>query len=508
MTSITQNEVQADRCGNPPSSMFIGGTWTAAAGGETMESIDPSNGLAWTRVPAADGTDVDRAVASATEAMAGEWGATPGPRRAHLLNRLADLVDRDADRLAAIETRDNGKLIRETRPVMGQVSAWLRYYAGAADKLAGQTLPTGDPNYLVYTTREPVGVVAAIVPFNSPVMITTMKVAPALAAGCAVVVKTADQTPTSTLLLAELVEEAGFPPGAFNVLTGPGATVGDALARHPGVAKVSFTGSTAVGTHVMKAAAEHVAPVTLELGGKSPNIVFADADLDAAINGVVGGIFASTGQMCIAGGRLLVQEEIHDELVERLRVRAASIRLGDPQDPASEMGPLVSEAQLEKVLALVASGVAEGATLVTGGKRAAPAAVPDGYFVEPTIFAGVQPDMQLAREEVFGPVLAVVPFRDEEHAIELGNDTVFGLAGGVWTKDVQRAHRMARRLRCGVVWINCYRNTSPHVPFGGMQQSGFGRENGPDAILDYTQVKSVWLELSGATRDPLTVPRG
>lgn len=384
MTSITQDEARADVFGDLPNSMYIGGAWTAAACGASMESIDPSTGKVWTQVPAGDVADVDRAVAAATAAMEGEWGATQGPARARLLNKLADLVDRDADRLAAVESRDNGKLIRETRPAVGQVAAWLRYFAGAADKIAGHTLPTGDPNYLVYTTREPVGVVGAIIPFNAPLMITAMKVAPALAAGCAVVIKTADQTPTSTLLLAELVEEAGFPAGAFNVLTGPGVVVGDALARHDGVAQVSFTGSTAVGTSVMKAAAEHVAPVTLELGGKSPNIVFADADLDAAVNGVIGGIFASTGQMCIAGGRLLVQETVHDELVDRLRARAETILLGDPQDPASEMGPLVSEAQLNKVLDLVASGVDEGATLVTGGTRAAPHRVPDGYFVEPT----------------------------------------------------------------------------------------------------------------------------
>lgn len=486
--------------------MYIGGEWVGAASDELIDSLDPFTGRPWTKAPAAGEVDVDRAVAAARMALSGPWGSMSGTGRATLLFRLADLVARDTERLAIIESTDNGKLIRETRATIGQVPVWLRYFGGAADKLSGQTLPTADPNQFVYTLREPVGVVAAIVPWNNPVMILVMKIAPALAAGCTVVVKTADQTPASSLALAELAEEAGFPPGVINILTGPGLPAGKALARHPGVDKVSFTGSTATGISVMKDAAEHVAAVTMELGGKSPNIVFADADLEAAANGVVAGVFASSGQMCIAGGRLLVQRQIRDELSERLRVKAEAIRLGDPLDMQSEMGPVVSETQLRRVLSLVDSAIDDGATLITGGKRTAGSDLADGWFVEPTIFSDVTPQMRLAREEVFGPVLAVFTFEDEDEAIRMANDTEFGLVSGVWTKDIQRAHRMARSLHSGVVWINCYRNTSPHVPFGGTGQSGFGRENGLDSILEFTQVKSVWVELSGATTDPFAIP--
>jgi acyl-CoA reductase-like NAD-dependent aldehyde dehydrogenase len=490
-----------------PLDLFVGGQWEPAQSGEVFDSIDPFTGQPWVQAASAGEADVDRAVSAARAAFEGPWSRTPPAERGRLLRVLADLIVRDAERLAHIETRDNGKLIRETSGLMAsQVPQLLHYFAGAADKIAGDTLPTSDPAYFVYTLREPVGVVAAIVPWNNPIFILLMKVAPALAAGCTVVAKTADQTPVSTLALAELFEEAGFPPGVFNVLTGPGLPAGRLLVQHPDVDKVSFTGSTATGKSVMKDAADHLAEVTLELGGKSPNIVFADADIDAAVNGVVAGVFASSGQMCIAGGRLLVQQDIHDDFVARLAARASQIRLGDPLDHESEMGPLVSERQLQRVLELVQSAQDEGAVLVCGGKRPTDERLRDGYFIEPTIFAGVSSGMRLAREEAFGPVLVVIPFKDEPEAIAIANDTLYGLASGVWTLNVQRAHRMAKAIRSGVEWINCYRNVGPNVPFGGMKQSGFGRENGMEAMNSFLQTKSVWMELSGATRDPFAMP--
>jgi (Z)-2-((N-methylformamido)methylene)-5-hydroxybutyrolactone dehydrogenase len=478
--------------------MFIGGDFVAATSGETFATINPGTGREWARAPQAGPEDVDRAVAAARAALNGDWGSTSGWERARLLRRLADLVARDAEELARLETSDNGKLLRETLGVVAQIPDYLIYFAGLVDTLGGETIPTSNKGYLVYTEREPVGVIAALVPWNNPLMLLAWKIGPALAAGCTVVVKTSEASPISSIAFARLIEEAGFPAGAVNIISGEGAVAGRALVRHPGVDKVSFTGSTAVGMSVMADAASHLAEVALELGGKSPHIVFADADLEAAAFGVVGGIFASSGQMCTAGSRLFVERSVAGEFVERLRSQAAAIRIGDPSDLASEMGPLATEAQLGRVSDLVASAHEQGATLVHGGTRVDQ----DGFFFEPTIFTDVTPDMRVFVEEAFGPLLVVVPFDSEEEAVELANATEYGLAGGVWTSHVQRAHRVARAIQAGTVWINCYRNVAANVPFGGMGQSGFSRENGAEVARSFTRTRAVWVELDGQTRDP------
>ncbi|PKW16562.1 aldehyde dehydrogenase [Saccharopolyspora spinosa] len=478
--------------------MLIGGKPVDALSGKTFESQNPYTGESWARIPDGTAADVNAAVAAAKAAFDGEWSRMTGFARAACLRRLGDLVTANAERLARLEVNDNGKLHREMVGQLNSLSTWFHYYAGLATTIEGRQIPAPNPDYLVYTQRDPVGVVAAITPWNSPLLLMTWKLAPALAAGCTIVIKPSEHAPASTLGFAELIEQAGIPAGVVNVVTGLSREVGEHLASHPDIAKVAFTGSTATGRAVARAAADRLVPATLELGGKSPQVVFPDADLKAAANGLVAGVFAATGQTCMAGSRLICHADVHDELTRLVAERAAQIKLGDPNDPATEMGPVANAAQYEKVLGYLDQARAEGATVAYGG--AAEDAL-GGYFVKPTVLT-VKPTDTVFREEVFGPVLSAVTFTDEDEAIRLANDTPYGLAGAVWTKDVHRAHRVAGKIRAGSVWINAYRVVAPNVPFGGYKSSGLGRENGIDSLDPYLENKSVWVELTGGTRDP------
>jgi (Z)-2-((N-methylformamido)methylene)-5-hydroxybutyrolactone dehydrogenase len=486
----------------PQYELYVAGGSFPPATGRFYETVDPYTGEPWARVSDAGDEDVDRAVAAARAAFEGAWGSLTGFDRARLMHRLADLIERDADRLAELESRDSGKLLREFSGQMRALPSWFRYFAGWADKLAGESIPSDKPNFVTFTQRIPVGVVAAVVPWNSPLLLLTWKLAPALATGCTMVVKPSDHTPVTALELATLVTEAGIPDGVFNVITGNGPAVGRALVRHPGVDKVAFTGSTKTGIDVAEGATSHLARVTLELGGKSAQVVFADADLEAAANGVIAGVFAASGQTCMAGSRLIVHEDVHDELIERVAARAREIVLGNPLEPETEMGPIANAQQFEKVTGILEAALAQGATAVCGG---GPDPDLGGYFVKPTLLTNVGADSPAVREEIFGPVVAALTFTDEDEAVVMANDTEYGLAGAVWTLDVRRALRVAQRIRAGTVWINAYRVVAPNVPFGGFGASGIGRENGLDVLREYTETRSIWIETSGATRDPFTL---
>ena len=472
--------------------LFIDGEFVDAVSGKTFQTINPATEEVIADVAEADAADVDAAVAAARRAFEGEWSRMRARDRGQLLMRLAQLIDSHRDELAKLESMDNGKPIAETRAVdvPGAVEIFA-YYAGWADKVVGETIPVSD-DFFTYTLREPHGVCGQIIPWNFPLLMASWKLAPALCCGNTCVLKPAEQTPLTALRLAELVREAGFPSGVVNILPGFGPTAGGALVHHPDVNRIAFTGSTEVGRIIQREAAGTLKGVSLELGGKSPNVVFADADIEAAVKGAVQGIYFNQGEVCCAGSRLLVEEKVHDRFVSALADHARKIRVGDPLDESTEMGAQVSEEQFKKILAYVETGKGEGAKVVTGGARARE----KGYFIQPTIFDGVTNDMTIAREEIFGPVVAALTFRDIDEAMGIGNDTSYGLAAAVWTRDIKKAHRAARALKAGTVWVNTYNAFDAGVPFGGYKESGIGRECGRQALDLYTQTKSVWVSLA------------
>jgi aldehyde dehydrogenase (NAD+) len=473
--------------------LFINNEWCPAASGQRFPVENPATEAVIAEVAAGDAADIDHAVSAAHACFeSGAWRGLSARKRGRLLARAADLLEARLDEFARLETAHNGKTLFESKIEISMTVNTLRYYGGWADKITGDTLPVEGP-FLCYTLREPVGVVGAIVPWNFPLNIASWKFAPALAAGCTVILKPASETPLTALAFAELTLEAGFPPGAFNVVPGGGSTAGAALVRHPDVDKISFTGSTEVGRQIMRMAADTNKRVTLELGGKSPNIIFADADLKAAVRGAQTGIFYGKGEVCAAGSRLLVEQSVHDQVVEQLALGAKKLTPGDPLDKNTRLGALVSKKQRETVLSYVQKGLAEGATLVAGGHAVQPNG--KGYFVEATVFDAVQPEMTIAREEIFGPVLAVLTFQGFDDGIQLANRSMYGLAAGIWTRDIQKAHRAAQAIRAGTVWINSYNFYDSGAPFGGFKASGFGRDLGKDALDSYLETKTVWVGL-------------
>ena len=461
----------------------------------TFDSVNPATGAVWAKMPAASAADVDRAVQAAHRALSEPaWGGLTASARGKLLYRLADMVAENAQQLAELETADTGKIIRETRSQIGYVADYYRYYAGVADKIQGAYVPVDKPDMEVFLRREPVGVVAGIVPWNSQLFLSAVKLGPALAAGCTIVLKASEDGPAPLLAFARLVHQAGFPAGVVNILTGFGADCGQALTTHPLVSRIAFTGGPETARHIVRNSAENLAATSLELGGKSPVLVFDDADVESVSNAVIAGIFAATGQSCVAGSRLLVQRGMRERLLQRLIEKARAIRIGDPQDVATEMGPLATRKQRDHIEAVLKASLAAGAVLLTGGERVA--GLGEGYYFQPTIVDCPDAQVPSVAQELFGPVLSVMTFDTEAESIALANDTRYGLASGVFTRDLTLAHRLTRSLRAGIVWVNTYRAVSPIVPFGGYGLSGLGREGGLDAVLEYTRTKSVWIRTS------------
>jgi len=475
--------------------LLIGGEWRDADGGKTQPVVNPATEETIAEVASASSADVDAAVAAARAALDGAWGKMPARERGRWMHKIAARMLERIDEISKLETMHNGKPITESRHVeVPMAIECLQYYAGWADKIHGETIPV-KANGFVYTLREPLGVVAAIVPWNFPLLIAMWKVAPALAMGNAVILKPASQTPLTALMLGEIAVEVGLPAGVLNIITGSGGTAGQALVEHAGVNKIAFTGDTSTGKGIMRTAAETLKHITLELGGKSPNIVFPDADLDAAVRGASVGIFYGKGEVCAAGSRLLVDKSIKDAFIAKLAERTKKMVAGDPLDPKTRLGAISSKSQLERVLHYVEIGKKEGASLVAGGSRA-DIGTGKGYFMQPTVFGDVTPDMTIAREEIFGPVLAAIDFADVDEAIARANDSIYGLAAGVWTRDIKKAHYVASKLQAGTVWVNTYNLYDTSAPFGGYKQSGFGREMSRYALDYYTQVKTVWVDLT------------
>lgn len=481
--------------------LFIGGAWVEPIDGGVRASIDPATGEPWGDVAYGGEADIDRAVAAARDAFEGPWRNMPGWERAALLRKFADLYAGQVETLAQIESRDNGRAIRESRGDIGLHAQYYHWFASLADKLSGRTIPMDDSVH-AFTSRVPAGVVGTITPWNVPLMAAAWKLGPALAAGCTVVLKPAEQTPASSLALARIFEEAGFPPGVVNIVPGDGPVAGAHLVAHPGVDKIAFTGEGATAKTILKTGANTLKRFSFELGGKAPHIIFADADIEQALNAATGSAWALCGQSCALGSRILVERQVYDRVVEEFQRRAARVKVGMPLDPATHMGPQAHQAQLDKTLSYIGIGRDEGAALVAGGGRIQSGDLGAGYFVEPTVFAAVAPEMRIAQEEIFGPVASIIPFDGEEEAVAIANGTPYGLAAGLWTSDVGRAHRVSARIDAGIVWVNTYRYIRWSTPYGGFKTSGWGRENGIEALDSYLETRTTVVSTTGQFPDP------